>query len=427
MSSVRSSIPVRAVLVLLAILPQSLSLLSPGGRVSSSTSATSSPLFGGCQRRSTACWLSTKEKQDIKDKLLLRNGTPVLNGKMPPKINGSDRNGNEIETHNMPDLIKALNATDIESEEVINMTKTAEDMSQLMIEGSKEMIGNITERMEETFIQYPEEVRTAIVNSWIEFIEEQLEPQITDIEATIVRPLEQFAFSDAPLYEGIQKTKTRDETRELMRERLILTGINSTLSASRRLRTGQILRNLNVAPFYYSVALMMRWIRKLGYPPMLVLTLFQKLGSIFKTPNLKRRKNKGKEAYDEYMESAELMQAGWKRTGEIAAKGNMQKKIAIMRRSAEIWAYFSSFYLKERRFNKMFESGKWSAAQLSEERSNHGAEITQNLLKLGPTFIKVCCLCVINSLLLAFLTNCSSLDKSFRLVSILFRKNTLSS
>jgi hypothetical protein len=216
----------------------------------------------------------------------------------------------------------------------------------------------------------------------------ELDRQLGEIEARIVRPLEQFAFSDAAIYDGLN-SDSLEADKTLLRSKLVWSGENSTLPASRRLRTKEIIKNLNVAPFYYSLALLLRWVRKVGYPPTLLLTALQSMASVVKSPSLRRKYSNSGDQYQEYLKDAELMQAGWKRTGEIAARGPLARKWAILRRSAEIWAYFSSFYMKERRFVNKFNKGKWSAERLSQERTKLGAEITQNLLKLGPTFIKV--------------------------------------
>jgi hypothetical protein len=217
----------------------------------------------------------------------------------------------------------------------------------------------------------------------------EIERQVDEIERLLIRPLEDIAFNDAELYlkekttEGtnLDASNARDDMEHVMD--LVMGGENSTLvESAHRLRTAEIVRNINVAPLYYSVTLLLRWCRKISAPPGAMLSFLKGMGSMIATGN-------GRQSYDEFMKSADSMQAGWKRTGEIAAKGKWQRKWAIMRRSAEIWAYFSSFYLKEKRILQMHEKGRYSDARLSEERSKLGAEITQNLLKLGPTFIKV--------------------------------------
>ena len=302
-----------------------------------------------------------------------------------------------------------------------NVTLTIEEMNRQMTDGTKDILGNMTEILEEKLLVQPAAQQQAMAqqsSDVLQYIAElneeltraqkrEMERQMMELEKVFVRPLEDFAFNDAKLStlsssssssSAAAKAASREvdeetKKRELEdhRRELILTGANSTvLETSRRLKTSEILRNLNVAPLYYSITLLFRWINKVKGPPMAALSFFRGLSALFGSPSKVRGSSKRKmQSYDEFMKDAKQMQAGWKRTGQIAAKGPMARKWAIMRRSAEIWGYFASFYLKEKRMENKFNSGKWSEEKYSEERSKLGAEVTQNLLKLGPTFIKV--------------------------------------
>ena len=316
-----------------------------------------------------------------------------------------------------------FNMTDIIEDFSKNITLTVEEMNRQMTDGTKDILGNMTEILEEKLLVQPAAQQQAMAQQSSELLtyiaelneeltraqKREMERQMMELEKAFVRPLEDFAFSDAKLAalpsssssaaaakaeaakrEMDEETKRR-ELEEHRRE-LILTGANSTvMETSRRLKTSEILRNLNVAPLYYGITLLFRWINKVKGPPMAALSFFRGLSALFGSPSKVRggRSKKKMQSYDEFMKDAKQMQAGWKRTGEIAAKGPLARKWAIMRRSAEIWGYFASFYLKEKRMENKFNSGKWSAEKFSEERSKLGAEVTQNLLKLGPTFIKV--------------------------------------
>ena len=208
--------------------------------------------------------------------------------------------------------------------------------------------------------------------------------------------------------------------------------------------------NFNVAPFYYSVALFYRWASKskntITIPSFYLLSAYKGIANVIKTGGKKgrrkertrgRRRERKEAEYEEFMKDAESFQSGWKRTGEIAAKGSWAKKWAVLRRSAEVWAYFSSFYLKDRRICKKFETGRWSEEKFTAERSRLGAEVTQNLLRLGPTFIKVSNQNILFFLMLYIQNSDRELTQlyfySFRLAnyspleSILFRKSILNS
>ena len=286
---------------------------------------------------------------------------------------------------------------------VTHVSEILDDINRRISDGSMELLQNITSVMDEKLVQLPESAAAELshyigdlANKIQSAQQSELQRQLAELEARFVRPLEQIAFSDAPLFDvdpmipgEIQIDQDKSGTRH--EEKLILTGANSTLQRTARMRTSEIIRNFNVAPFYYSIALLYRWFSKASYPSVVLLSTYKNLANVIKSrgPRMKK-KRKGELSYEEYLKNAEAMQSGWKRTGEIAAKGPLAKKWAILRRSTEIWAYFSSFYLKDRHINRKYQSGKWSEEKYREEKSKLGAEVTQNLLRLGPTFIKVC-------------------------------------
>jgi hypothetical protein len=379
--------------------------------------STSNPAFAhndnGVHRRQRTVHMVLSPPKDKNKKVVKVSGASGEPGdshdvkeREQPLANGKQKHDYDDETVAGPAKLAAeltqgvRNATE---DQVQQNIQAAEDVMELMTEisermsnGSKEMLGDLSGVMEEKLVRLPDDAASEFAGYLTELTEtiqnaqqRELERQLAEFEARFVKPLEQFVFSDAAIYGG---KSSLSEERKALRSKLVWAGANSTLSASRRLRTKEMIKNINVAPFYYSVALLMRWVRKVGYPPMLLLTALRSMASVVKTPNIRRSYRKG-DQYQEYLKDAEMMQAGWKRTGEIASKGPMARKWAILRRSAEIWAYFSSFYIKEKRFVSKFNKGKWSSEKLSEERVKLGKEITQNLLKLGPTFIKVSLLC----------------------------------
>jgi len=299
---------------------------------------------------------------------------------------------------NIVSLIEELNDQIIEGSNQLfkNMTTIVEDKLEAVStkNGGPIIDGNNSTALGAIDPASLSKALTDLTNDIQKAQQKEIQRQLDEIEKLLIRPLEDLAFSDAALVElpRLKDTNTKnltDEEEELrledQRRGLALAGTKSTLTdSSRSMRTKEIIRNLNVAPFYYSVTLLLRWSRKLSAPPLAMLTMLKRMGSIIPNSNASEVKS-----YDDFIKDGESMQAGWKRTGEIASKGSTGKKWAVLKRSMEIWAYFSSFYIKEKRMGKMFESGKWSAEKYSEERSKLGAEVTQNLLKLGPTFIKV--------------------------------------
>ena len=316
-----------------------------------------------------------------------------------------------------------------------NVTEMAEEMNRRMSEGTRDLLGNVTDLIEGSDLNGLNEGGTypglggaggagagaggtgggagppdladpaAVVRYLSDLNEEvaaaqrrEMERQMLELERLLVRPFEDLAFSDAKLVVAREVgddaagggADGADGGGGGARRRIF--GTNSTLvESSRALRTSEIASNLNVAPLYYSITLLLRWFQKARGPPLAALRSLAGLGALFGRGRAGgggrgRRTMRG---YDDFITDGEAMQTGWKRTGDIAAKGPWARRWAILRRSAEIWRCFSSFYLKERRINRKLSSGAWTRERFSEERSRLGAEVTQNLLRLGPTFIKV--------------------------------------
>lgn len=358
---------------------------------------------------------ATKQRDDIKEKtavngengvdddadrprsILLDEDTVILNdknnAKKANKWNGAIGKVAKTTTGRADTNEKRITkeTKDATEEVAYDIIDFMEEVNSRVVSGTADILSNLTSGVEEQLIRLPESSAQELSSLITELSSEiqraqktELERQISELERRLVRPLEDLAFSDVPLYEARKKKQPQpdDNQTALNTTQLILMGENSTLEMSRRMRTREILQNFNVAPFYYSIALFTRWARKASYPSIYLLSMYQSMANLVKS-NTKATKKSEFET-----DGGEGLQAGWKRTGEIAAKGSFAKKWAIFRRSAEIWAYFSSFYLKDRRISAKYNSGKWSEKKFKEERSKLGKEITDNLLKLGPTFIK---------------------------------------
>lgn len=314
-------------------------------------------------------------------------------------------NGGSV-TNSADGIINGVNGHESTPEEestailtAYNLTQMLDEISRKINDGSMEVIENITDAMDERFdtiamtetsAQEMSEYVADLAKKMQVAQQRELQFQLDELNKKFLEPIESIAFSDAPLFDmpssPVETKKSKED--ENVKQQNILFGQNSTISKTSRMKTSEIMNNLNVAPLYYSVALLLRYLRKASYPSIWLLSAFKGFANIFKSRSPKARKS-SKLSYEEYIKDAEAMQSGWKRTGQIAAKGSVAKKWAILRRSLEVWAYFSSFYLKDRRIARKYESGKWTKEKFSQERSKLGAEITQNLLRLGPTFIKV--------------------------------------
>lgn len=293
--------------------------------------------------------------------------------------------------------------------------------------------GSTIDQLASSSSAFSDDLPTEITNSIAEVFR-QLE---VGLDKSIYQVAEDIAFYDAqglrsdrdvvtgpdrPLEEDYERMKRDDEKQRIMKkketgkrlgelrknkgdaDKTTASYMDEVSVASKKMRTSEIIRNFNVAPIYYSVALAMRWIQKASAPPMAMLMFLRGIayplkwreGGINSGAARRRRRLFGRKAapisagdrsktFGDVQIADEEFISGWKRTGEIAAKGRRGRALATFRRSAEIWFYFSSFYIKDAWIMKNYNSGRWTKDKFQEERAKLGGVLTQNLLRLGPS------------------------------------------
>jgi hypothetical protein len=230
------------------------------------------------RRRPYGCYATTQEKQKVngqgqEEVNINANGETVAtttdaSGVINGDVDMETVSDTEISPPPAPLMVGDFNAT-------VQVVQLMDEISRRINEGTTELVQNITNVVDEQMNQLPESAAVELTEYLGDIAQkiqkaqmEEVQRQMEELEKIFVSPLERVAFSDAPLFELDQKKvqqipKDLEFENENQEERkLILTGANSTLTKSARMRTAELIRNFNVAPMYYSIALLYRWFRK---------------------------------------------------------------------------------------------------------------------------------------------------------------------
>jgi hypothetical protein len=252
-------------------------------------------------------------------------------------------------------------------------------LSNLTLSITKEFENSVAARAKETELSSDEFSKA--IQSALHLIQQDIPKAI---EQRIAEAVEEIAFNDTPLLGGGSSIQEETDTTPT------ITAVRDAKLEARALRTRELMRYWRAAPLYYTIALMYRFLNKLPGPKAILLALTRTLSAPLRSTKLffPIRTTAPPSSSGALLSGSE-MQQGWKKTGEMAAKGSFRRNTQVLRRSIEIWGYFVNFYVREKRYESKFNSGKWTQEQFSAARSQLGKEITQNILKLGPCFIKV--------------------------------------
>mmetsp|Transcript_3035 Transcript_3035/g.4779 ORF Transcript_3035/g.4779 Transcript_3035/m.4779 type:complete len:935 (-) Transcript_3035:266-3070(-) len=318
----------------------------------------------------------------------------LINGDNEPKngekteddgmvTNGSATNGTSLRKNETVAIVKE--AAEISVDDIVkNLNGVIDDQFKDLRNKTDSLVTDIETKVSEDMAGMSSLNITDLIYNAMRELQEEQQRQITELqrvaERKVADALEEITLGEAGilgkeepevLSTSVVTTKSPDEKMSPI-----------ALALTKKMRSKEIMKYWRVAPLYYTIALFFRWVNKLPGPRSIWLSIYTVFGG-----SSQRKAKKGNDVRK--IKSAEEMQAGWKRTGEIASKGSFRRQMAIMNRSIEIWSYFMSFYLKEKRITRKYKNGSFTEEQYSAAKSQLGAEVTQNLLKLGPTFIKV--------------------------------------
>jgi hypothetical protein len=199
------------------------------------------------------------------------------------------------------------------------------------------------------------------------------------------------AFADSHLFDdsftSVSSSSEGGEEREKEKTNAIRKG-----QITRAMKTKEIVSNWKVAPMYISSVLLARWTAKAISLPLFPLSFMYSLlpgmlggggnkNFFFLSAFDSKKAWKGSRGQGdtEAERIAQAMQVKWQKSATTGS----------LRRSMEIWGYALNFVVKEKRLTKKFMKKKISEEEFSKRRSLLGSEVTQSLLSLGPTFIKV--------------------------------------
>ena len=241
-------------------------------------------------RRPYGCYATTKQKEKVEvDTKHIGHGDVDVDAVVDVEfINGDPTGSSMMKNHTTKTTTTMKSATEAATEiansmmtgdfnQSAQMIELMDEISRRINEGSIELVQNITTVVDEQMSQLPDSNAQELAEyigdlaiSIQKAQQEEVERQLEELEKVFVQPLERVAFSDAPLFDidskpVANKTKVVDPAQKEIdeeRRKLVFYGINSTLTKSARMRTGEIFRNFNVAPLYYSVTLLYRWLKK---------------------------------------------------------------------------------------------------------------------------------------------------------------------